>query len=191
MACHTASATILSELQLLYPQVTFIDLLVPTVSQAVAISRNKTLGVLATYNTVQSGRYLRAIAAMGAGYNVIQQACPDFVPLLEAQVLDHEALEKAINTYLEPILQSDIDTLILGCTHYAFLNSSLEKRINNRYPIVSAYSCILTALDCKISQSFCVDFFVTGPLEIFKITVARVLDTTIFDPLTCTYTLLQ
>lgn len=175
VACHTLSSTVLPELQQLYPQVEFIDLLRPIVSYALSVTRNNTIGVLATHNTVQSGRFPTMIHTINSNAQVVQQACPDFVSLLEAPFFDLDAVEIAIDRYLEPMLQANVDTLILGCTHYAFLSDQIQSRLGSACELVSAYSCIRNALANREQQSFTVDFFVSGSLETFRITTERVL----------------
>lgn len=180
VACHTASATILPALQELYPHVVFIDLLVPTVVHATQVTRNKKIGVLATSNTVASGRYPLIISQTNPDYIVIQQACPDFVPLLEAAEIDMNSLQRAAAHYLSPLIKAQVDTLILGCTHYAFLHDLLQEKVGNSIQLVSAFSCIKNNSTSFSFPSFLkVDFFVTGPLPIFKITSKRVLDSSI------------
>lgn len=176
VACHTASATILPELEERYPYVTFIDLLVPTIEEAVAISRTKIIGVLATTNTVHSKIYPRLIMKKGLDYTVIQQACPDLVPLLESPSVDERTLNNAVASYLQPILESDADTLILGCTHYAFLNHYLYNHLTHKCQLISAFSCLHNNFKNIILSTIQVTFFVTGSLELFKIKADRVLD---------------
>ncbi len=176
VACHTLSSTVLPELEQLYPQVEFIDLLGPTVSYALSVTQNNTIGVLATHNTVQSGRFFTMIRTLNSHAHVIQQACPAFVTLLEAQELEMQVLEQAIDRYLEPILQSSIDTLILGCTHYAFLSDQIKKRLGTAHEIISAQSCIQKILINNKKSAFNIDFFVSGSLEIFIRNVGRFLN---------------
>ena len=175
IACHTLSSTVLPELERLYPHVDFIDLLAPIVSYAVSVTRNNIIGVLATYNTVESKRFPTMIHAINSDIHVVQQACPDFVTLLEAPELETKALDDAVDRYLKSALEASVDTLILGCTHYAFLSDRIFKRLENSYEVVSAQSCIQKALRHKKEVFLKIDFFVSGSLELFRSNASRVL----------------
>lgn len=88
---------------------------------ALAATRNKRIGVIATQGTVASGHHARQITAFDPTATVLPQACPRFVPLVEAGKLDGEEVRQISNTYLSPLKESGVDTLILGCTHYPYL----------------------------------------------------------------------
>ena len=79
------------------------------------------VGFIATKGTVDSGAYQRAFAEKAPGKPFFAQACPDFVPLVEAGVMDGPAVDRAVQTYLAPLRERGIRTLILGCTHYPYL----------------------------------------------------------------------
>ena len=183
VACHTVSATVLPTLKHMYPRVTFIDLLFPIVSHAVSQTRTKTIGVLATYNTVESHRFPTLIHSFDSNYQVFQQACPQFVLLLESPELDIVMLDYIIDTYLESFMHTTIDTIILGCTHYAFLSDSIMKRLQTPCTLVSAYSCIQYALRKNNSAPFSLDFFISGSVELFKISSQRVLQISSLMPI--------
>lgn len=88
---------------------------------ALAATRNKQIGVLATQGTVASGYHARQITALDPTATVLPQACPRFVPLVEAGKLDGEEVRQISSTYLSPLQEAGVDTLILGCTHYPYL----------------------------------------------------------------------
>lgn len=95
----------------------------PGVRAAVRATRNGRVGVIGTEATIASNAYRRA--AGPTGVTLLQQACPAFVPLVESGDTTSEALLEAARTYLEPLRVAEVDTLILGCTHYPLLSGLL------------------------------------------------------------------
>lgn len=141
VACHTSSATTLNKLKKLFPQVTYIDMLVPTIDMALKKTKSGRIGVMATQASIDSHVHKKLLLDRNSNISVFEQACPDFVPLIEAQASE-EKFNVAIKKYLKPLLAKNIDTLILGCTHYAFL----EKLIQIQAPtitLISAANCII------------------------------------------------
>jgi glutamate racemase len=140
VACHTSSATSLPILQKLFPQVMYIDMLMPTIDMALKETKNNRIGIMATQATVDSHVHKNLLLERNLDVQVFEQACPDFVPLIESKAPPKE-LEKAIKEYLKPLLKESIDTLILGCTHYAFLEEQIQKQAP-RLKLISAASCL-------------------------------------------------
>ncbi len=95
-----------------------------------------TIGILATKATVQSGVYQRALLAARPDWHVYAQSAPRLVPLVERGQVDDGEVERAVREYLRPLLDKKIDTLLLGCTHYPFLRSLLEKVVGSHVRIV-------------------------------------------------------
>lgn len=120
IACNTATAHALETLQRDMP-VPVIGVVAPGARAAVQATRNGRIGVIGTTGTINSGAYHRAIAALSAKAIVIDAACPLFVPLVEEGWLDHPATRLIAETYLAPMRDAGIDTLVLGCTHYPLL----------------------------------------------------------------------
>jgi glutamate racemase len=121
MACNTSNALALdvAVAEAGVPVIGLID------SVAAEISSDR-VGVLATPATVASGAYRRAIQACRSGATVTEVGCPAFVPLIEAGDLAVPALRQAAGSYLGPLLEAGVDTIVLGCTHYPMLRSLLS-----------------------------------------------------------------
>lgn len=119
-ACNTSSAVSLEALREMLP-VPVIGVIEPGVRRAVAASVNRKIGVLATEATARSGAFPRCLAAYCSEAEVVVQACPRLVPMVESGQLEGEAIEQACAEYLAPLLEQGVDTIILGCTHYPFL----------------------------------------------------------------------
>lgn len=126
IACHTLSATVLNLLQAEFPQITYIDMVPVTISAALAASNTKRIGIMATQATINSGMHKRLLLAQDPLATVIEQACPQFVPLIENSSTTDSELAEVIHAYLENFATERIDTIILGCTHYWFIQKQLQ-----------------------------------------------------------------
>jgi glutamate racemase len=129
VACNTATAAAL-EPSAASPPLTFpvpvTGVIAPAVAAAARASRNGRVGVIGTAGTISSGAYDRAMAAAAPDVKLLSQACPRFVELVEeGRTTDAEVLEVA-GAYLAPLIAADVDTLILGCTHYPLLTGVLS-----------------------------------------------------------------
>lgn len=125
IACNTATAHALETLrgEMDMPVIGVVE---PGARAAVAATRQGHIGVIGTAGTIKSGAYERAIRALDPNVMVTPRACPLFVPMVEEGWIDHEATRLVAREYLEPMLEAEIDTLVLGCTHYPLLKSLLR-----------------------------------------------------------------
>lgn len=131
IACNTATAAGLVEAQARY-DVPIVGVIEPGARGAVQATRNRRIGVIGTDGTIKSGAYSAAVRALDAGVTVYSAPCPKFVEIVEkGMVSDANFLRPKTHslakTYLTPILRADVDTLILGCTHYPLLWGLLGK----------------------------------------------------------------
>jgi glutamate racemase len=126
VACNTSTAHALGVLRATSP-VPVIGVIEPGARAAVAASRGGTIGVIGTAGTIASGAYGRAIRGIAPRAVVVEQACPLFVPLVEEGWFDHPATELVAREYLTPLLKAQVDTLVLGCTHYPLLKPLLAR----------------------------------------------------------------
>src|SRR3954471_21575091 len=123
-ACNSATAAALPQLQEKL-RVPVIGVLAPEAHAAVQATRNRRIGVLATEATVASGRYEEAVHALDAGAHVFSTACPELVPLIESAA-PNEDVDAAVREYARPLKASEVDTVILGCTHYPAIQAGLR-----------------------------------------------------------------
>jgi glutamate racemase len=123
VACNTASALALPHL---HPEVPTWGVIEPGARKAAAVSRGR-VGVIATEATVRSDAYPRALRALRPDLEILSQACPLFVPLVEEGWHDDPVTEEVAERYLRPLLDAGIDTLVLGCTHYPLLVDVLHR----------------------------------------------------------------
>ena len=125
IACGTVSATCLGALRDRY-RVPIIGVIEPAAAEAARLTHTGHIGVLGTNATIRSDAYAKAIHMHNDAIRVSGIACPLFVPLIENGFGAFDPITKlTIERYLEPIASTDIDTLILGCTHYPFLTESI------------------------------------------------------------------
>ncbi len=124
IACNTATAHALTAVREEF-DMPVIGVVEPGARAAVAATKRGHIGVIGTVGTIKSGAYERAIRAIDPDVLITARACPLFVPLVEEGWTDHDATRLVAREYLEPLIAADIDTLVLGCTHYPLLKSLL------------------------------------------------------------------
>ena len=136
VACNTATAFAINEVgeEAGMPVIGVIE---PGARMAVASTRNKQVGVIATKATISTNAYTDIIRELDPEINVIGKACPMLVPLVEEGWLHDSITDEIIMRYLDDLLEHDIDTLILGCTHYPLLRSEIRKLIGSRITLIN------------------------------------------------------
>lgn len=146
IACNTASALALDAVRDEF-DVPILGVVVPGARAAVKATRNQKIGVVGTDATVRSGMYTKIIRELNPRIQVLEKACPLFVPLVEEGFKEHAVTQEIIEYYLESLRATDIDAMILGCTHYPLLRSRIRAYMGEDIQIVNpAYE---TALDLK------------------------------------------
>jgi glutamate racemase len=141
VACNTVSSVALPALSKKFP-VPVIGVIEPGARAALTASRNRHIGVIGTRATIRSGAYEKALRAADGNVRVTSQACPLHVPLIEQGLLSDDVTERMILRYLEPMLAGEIDTLVLGCTHYPLLTGTISRVLKRQIMIVdSAHNC--------------------------------------------------
>lgn len=121
IACNTIAAVAGQKVRQMAAGMPVLDVIAAGAEAALQSSHSGHIGVIATSTTVNSNAYARAIHGRHADARVLSQACPLLVPLVEEGWLDHEVTRLTAREYLKPLLAEDIDTLVLGCTHYPLL----------------------------------------------------------------------
>lgn len=128
IACNTATAHALNALRAELP-IPVIGVVEPGARAAVRASAGGHIGVIGTAGTVRSGAYERAIRALDPDARVTARACPLFVPLVEEGWTEHPVTQQIAREYLHPLVDAEIDTLVLGCTHYPLLKALLCREL--------------------------------------------------------------
>jgi glutamate racemase len=137
IACNTATAHALSVLRA-EMNMPVIGVVEPGARAAVAATRSGHIGVIGTAGTIKSGAYERAIRDLDSDILVTPRACPLFVPMVEEGWTEHEATRLVAREYLEPMLAAEIDTLVLGCTHYPLLKPLLREVLGNDVRLIDS-----------------------------------------------------
>jgi glutamate racemase len=136
IACNSASAAVLRDARERY-DVPVVEVIHPAVRRAVHATRNNRVGVIGTEATVTSGAYADAFAA-NPRLTVVQQACPMFVEYVERGVTGGPELLAVAQEYLKPVMAEDVDTLVLGCTHYPVLTALIQHVVGDDVMVSSA-----------------------------------------------------
>lgn len=185
LACNTASAKALRRIQQRdlpdnFPDRRVLGVIRPTAERIGQFEGVRSVGILGTQGTVQSGSYLLEIQKFHPGLKVAQQACPLLVPLIEDGQQDSEGAVFFLKQYLNALLQQapDIDLLLLACTHYPLMADSLRQlappamRILSQGPLVadrlSDYLERHPQMAARISQRGQSLFYTTGEVDDFE-----------------------
>jgi glutamate racemase len=136
IACNSASAAVLRDARERY-SVPVVEVVQPAVRRAVAATRNHQVGVISTRVTKASLAYEDAFAA-APHIRLVTQACPRFVEFVENGVTMGDELLKVAHEYLDPVSEADVDTLILGCTHYPLLTGVISYVMGDNVTLVSS-----------------------------------------------------
>ncbi|MDD3619741.1 MAG: glutamate racemase, partial [Desulfobulbaceae bacterium] len=137
IACNSASSTAADALRAHY-QVPILDVITPATRKAAQISESGRIGVIGTRATVKSGMYPRRIRESRPDAEVISQACPLLVPLVEEGWLSQRETKMILRRYLQPLRHRQIDTLVLGCTHYPLLKHLIAPRIGKQVRLIDS-----------------------------------------------------
>ena len=108
--------------------------------EAAFVTRNRRIGVIGTAATLRSGAYGRAIRGIRPDAHTFGNACPLFVPLVENGFIqpDNEITIKVAQTYLQPMIENEVDTLILGCTHYPLIRPVIDRLLRSRVTLIDS-----------------------------------------------------
>jgi glutamate racemase len=136
VACNAASSACLRDARERY-EVPVVEVIVPAVRRATAATRNGRVGVIGTQATVTSGSYHDAFAA-APHISVTSSACPSFVDFVERGVTSGRQLLGLAQSYLDPLLEADVDTVVLGCTHYPLLTGVISLVMGEDVTLVSS-----------------------------------------------------
>lgn len=146
VACNTASAYALDTLEA-DTDIPIIGVVKPGANVAADVTRNGRIGVIATEATIGSQMYPKYIEELDKNVTIYGKACPLFVPLIEEGLWEDPVTDEIARRYLTELIDIDIDTLILGCTHYPLIRSTLRRIMGDSVTLVNpAYE---TAIELK------------------------------------------
>ncbi len=137
IACNSAASTATDALQQ-YCTVPVLDVITPAVVKAAEVSKTGRIGVIGTRATVRSRIYSERITALRPEARVFSAACPLLVPLVEEGWLNRRETKMILRRYLHPLRRQQVDTLVLGCTHYPLLKQLIGPRIGSRVKLIDS-----------------------------------------------------
>ena len=137
VACNTVSALALPTLQSEF-QVPILGVIIPGSQAAIHATRNKNIGVIGTIATINSNAYTAALNEIESSIQITTQACPLFVPLVEEGWLNGPVPSEITASYLKNINVENVDTLILGCTHYPLLKPMIQDIVNDNTVLIDS-----------------------------------------------------
>jgi len=141
IACNTATASALRKIQQEYLPKKYSDrkvlgVVLPAV-EAVIENQSKKVGVIGTYTTIKTKTFVKELKKLSPKIEVFQQACPLLVPIVEEGELGWEGLDLILNKYFINLKKEQIDSLILGCTHYGLIEKNIQKAVGKNVKIIS------------------------------------------------------
>ncbi|MBD3281742.1 glutamate racemase [Candidatus Uhrbacteria bacterium] len=142
VACNTASSLAMDTLRAKYPDTPFLGVIKPAAELAVADSK-KSVGVVGTRATVGSGIYEEVVKELNPKLKVLQKACPLFVPLVEEGMFQDQVTKMMVRRYLMPLRQKNVESLILGCTHYPFLQPLIERFMGKKVKVINSAEAVV------------------------------------------------
>ncbi|MFO7918529.1 MAG: glutamate racemase [Anaerolineae bacterium] len=141
VACNTASAAALSHLRSAFPELPFVGM-VPAVKPAAQITETGVVGVLATASTFQGQLYKDVVRCHAQGTQIMAQVCDGLVECVEDGALDTPYTRSLLRNYIHPLLEAGADTLVMGCTHYAFLIPTIRQLIGEEITLLEPSGAI-------------------------------------------------
>ncbi|NOY97216.1 MAG: glutamate racemase [Chlorobi bacterium] len=187
LACNTASAKALRSIQqvdlpVIAPQKRVLGVIRPSVEKVIEVTQNGHVGVVGTVGTVASESYPIELAKWGGGkvVSTVQEACPMWVPIVENNEAGTPGADYFIRKNIENILEKDkdMDTLILGCTHYPLLMASIEKFLPGKVSVLSQGAIVAEKLgdylkrhpeiEKECSKNATVNYYTTESVDVFE-----------------------
>jgi glutamate racemase len=151
VACNTATAAAVGHLRTRFAVP--IVAMEPAVKPAVAATRNRTVGVLATTGTLASARFSALLSRFGNGTQVITQPCPGLVEQVELGDLEGPLTRALLERYSAPLMRAGCDTVILGCTHYPFLRPLLATILGPDVAIIDTGAAVAAQLQRSLASA--------------------------------------
>jgi len=181
MACNSASSVAIEVVKQTF-DVPLFEVITPAVNMAVEVTRKKIIGVIGTRATINSGIYNSKIKEKTPDAKVYSAPCPLLVPLVEEGWLKKPETKMIVKKYLHPLKTRQIDSLILGCTHYPILKSVIQTKIGKRVNIIDSSTAVANeiktflesspAIDAMLSKTRTTEFFVSDITDQFQ-TIAK------------------
>lgn len=177
IACNTATAVALEDIKKTI-RIPVVGVINPGARAALKLTNNKKIGVIGTAATINSGEYVSSIHKKSPKTDVYGLACPKFVPIVESKEYESKVAEQVVHETLSAFEGKDIDTLVMGCTHYPLLRPLIRKEMGDKVELIDSgaeavsevsmlldyYDIVADATEKEKSH----EFFMTGSKKIFE-----------------------
>ncbi|MBT3311532.1 MAG: glutamate racemase [Desulfobacterales bacterium] len=184
IACNTASSVATPEVTGKY-DIPFFEVITPAVDHSLETTKTNNIGVIGTRATINSGVYERKIKKKRPDAKVYSKPCPLLVPLVEEGWMKKPETKMIIKKYLHPLKVSQVDTLILGCTHYPLLKEAIQSKIGKKVNIIDSALTVAGRVKTYIEANPDIDnlltkhgkteFYVSDITQQFKETASTIL----------------
>lgn len=188
VACNTATTNAISYLRAHY-QVPFIGI-EPAIKPAALNTKTNVVGILATKGTLSSQLFHKTSDLYGSGIKIIEKIGEGIVPLIENGKLESQEMKSLLKGYIEPMLQANIDYLVLGCTHYPYLIPLLEDLLPKHVKIIDSGLAVAKQTKAVLnsnqllntsSNKSSIKFFSNGELSVLNSILSNAFDTNYLD----------
>jgi len=167
VACNTASSIAIPDLKKKF-SIPVIGVILPGVDMACKETKNGRIGVIGTRATICNQAYSKAIKELDNKIEVFEKACPLFVPIAEEGWTHHKATYEIAEEYLKELKDKDIDTLVLGCTHYPILADVIQEVIGNNVKLIDSGIATAEVVQNEINRiGFETNSGVSGNLDLY------------------------
>lgn len=180
IACHTSSCLAGDYLKGKF-RFPILDMVASTIKAGAESTRNGKIGIIGTPATIKSGVYQKKLQEKNSNFEIYSQACPLLVPLVEEGRENQKTVEKILQRYLLPFKPKNIDTLILGCTHYPLLEKTIQKIVGKNVRLINPAVGIVQTLELLLRRNMALNlrlkkgdsinqfFFSSYPYNVSKI----------------------
>ncbi len=152
VACNTVSAVAIDDLKAHF-DIPIVGMIQPGASAACAASKNGRIGVIGTHATIGSESYPRALLRCNRDFSTFSASCPLFVPLAEEGWGDHPVSAAVADEYLSPLRKEQVDTLILGCTHYPILRKVIQHAVGKEVTLIDSGEAAAIEVEQMLRES--------------------------------------
>ncbi len=173
VACNTATSAAIETLREIYPELIIVGT-EPGIKPAIETTRSGRVGVLATPATLRGEKYQQLVDAHVDGKEIAlyEQACPGLVEQIEQGKTEHPETEMMLRSWLDPMREQKVDTIVLGCTHYPLVSNLIEKIMEHRLTLIHTGDAIAKRLLTLASKkghhnqgTTQFDIYATGPID--------------------------
>lgn len=151
VACNTATAAAVQAIRESEPDFPVVGV-EPGVKPAVSATRNGRIGVMATTSTLNSERFQRLIQSYAQNVRITQQPCPGLAKAIESGQSDSAELHDLVQRFSQPLIQADVDTVVLGCTHYPFVAPLIQQALGHHVILIDTAGAIARRVQQLIQQ---------------------------------------